>query len=275
MDIPTTVTEAFADFASNSSLFALPLSVTDRTMRHLSPVPYPKHSQHTFQQALNQLESVLNPRTALYLVLRHKESLIAITYVPYAANADLRASLLDNREALVKVLGQEHFSSSIICKEIGEITDVRSWEERSGNGQSWVDGNDERTGACETTQDGVPDLGHKMNKCRLCDRRMKNKIDNDALDALQSLAAGGDCVQLAKRMKHTMAIPGLINIIAKDNGVNVDQKLEIHDPDELAFDQKDERIGKFRSMYLRNYFTGTESQWEGREEQQKILDATR
>ena len=81
-----------------------------------------------------------------------------------------------------------------------------------------------------------------------------------------------DSANVKERMKHTMAIPGLVNIIAKDNGVNVDQKLEIHDADELDFGKKDERIGKFRSMYLRNEFTGTESQWEGMGEQQKILD---
>lgn len=76
-------------------------------------------------------------------------------------------------------------------------------------------------------------------------------------------------------MKHTMAIPGLINVIAKDNGVSVDQKLEIHDPEELEFAMQDERIGKFRSMYLRNEFAGTESQWEGMEQQQKMLNAVR
>jgi twinfilin-like protein len=84
-----------------------------------------------------------------------------------------------------------------------------------------------------------------------------------------------DSANIKERMKHTMAIPGLVNIIAKDNGVHVDQKLEIHDPEELDFEQKDERIGKFRSMYLRNEFTGTESRWEGMEEQQKVLDAVR
>jgi twinfilin-like protein len=76
-------------------------------------------------------------------------------------------------------------------------------------------------------------------------------------------------------MKHTMAIPGLINIIAKDNGVDVDQKVEIHDPEDLEFEEKDKRIGQFRSMYLRNGVKGTESTWEGMEEYQKTLDAVR
>ena len=74
-----------------------------------------------------------------------------------------------------------------------------------------------------------------------------------------------DSAGVKEKMKHTMAIPGLVNIIAKDNGVIVDQKIEIHDPEELDFDMRDDRVGKFRSMYLRNEIVGTESQWEGME----------
>jgi twinfilin-like protein len=167
-------------------------------LQALPPILYPKDAQHTFQLALNQLDSVLNPKTALYLILRHEESLVAITFVPYPADADLKTLLLDNRQNLIKALGEAHFSSSIICKEIGEITDARSWEERSSIGQSWG-GNDEHVEAWErddTSGNGVHDLGHKKNKCRLCDRRMKNNIDDAALDALRRLAEGGDCVQL-------------------------------------------------------------------------------
>lgn len=49
-----------------------------------------------------------------------------------------------------------------------------------------------------------------------------------------------DSATVKERMKHTMAIPGLINVIAKDNGVNVDQKLEIHDLEDLEFAQEDD-----------------------------------
>ena len=84
-----------------------------------------------------------------------------------------------------------------------------------------------------------------------------------------------DSVPVKERMVHTMAIPGLVNIIAKESGVNVDQKIEIHDPDELEFGEKDKRIGKFRSMYLRNEFVGTESTWENMDQTQKVLDLIR
>ncbi|KAK7189640.1 cofilin/tropomyosin-type actin-binding protein [Paraphaeosphaeria sporulosa] len=332
MEISPEITEAFTAFVSDSSLFALPLTIANMGLQALSPIPYPEDTQHTFQQALNRLDSVLNPKRASYLVLRVEGSLVAITFVPYVAIVNDNTALLENRQLLLETLGEQHFSASIICKEMGEVVDARSWDERSGEGHSWNRDYDERADGCERddeTTSGVHDLGYKKNKCRLCDRRMKNNIDDAALSALKSLVEGGGCsvnvsteilqlnfrandlapadvasrlptdkpsftfyrhasnhrlyfifcapdsANVKERMKHTMAIPGLINIIAKDNSVSVDQKLEIHDPEELDFEQKDERIGKFRSMYLRNEWAGTESQWAGMEAQQKILDAIR
>lgn len=76
-------------------------------------------------------------------------------------------------------------------------------------------------------------------------------------------------------MKHTMAIPGLVNIHAEDCGVHVDQKIEIHEPEDLVFNESDEKVGKFRSMYLRGDWQGTESQYEGLEKDKKFYDAVR
>lgn len=52
---------------------------------------------------------------------------------------------------------------------------------------------------------------------------------------------------------------------AEDCGVHVDQKIEIHEPEDLVWGEGDDRVGRFRSMYLRNGFDGTESRYEGRE----------
>ncbi|KAG9189209.1 hypothetical protein G6011_06077 [Alternaria panax] len=68
-----------------------------------------------------------------------------------------------------------------------------------------------------------------------------------------------DNATVQERMKHTMATPGLINIHAQD------QKIEIHDPDDLVFEARDERVGKFRGIYLRNKFQGTESTYNNLE----------
>lgn len=355
-EIPSSVQEAFTTFHSDPSLFALPLTVSGTTLQSLSPIAYPESAQATFQTALNRLDTVLDPKTAIYLILRRNGSLVAITFVPYLAKAEQKKFLVSNRNELVQKLGLVHFSSFIICKEIGEIADARSWDERDGKSNSWGDEGEKNTLDCsacekdEVKEHDVKDLGYKKNKCRLCDRRMKNEIEDNALKALAKLDYGGACVQIVsclwpcllveimlillqsvdvrteilqlnfhlndinssevaeklptdrpsftfyrhpsnnilyfvfcspdsatvvERMKHTIAIAGLVNIIAKDNGVHIDQKIEIHDPEDLDFIEGDERIGKFRSVYLRNNFLGTESRWEGMEEYQKVLDSIR
>lgn len=76
-------------------------------------------------------------------------------------------------------------------------------------------------------------------------------------------------------MKHTMAIPGLL-VHAQDAGILVNQKIEIHEPDELDFDagkDRDPRVGRFRSMYRREGFSGTELMYEGMERDKEFLDA--
>lgn len=57
-----------------------------------------------------------------------------------------------------------------------------------------------------------------------------------------------DSAPVKVRMMHTMAIPGLLNVTAKEQGVHVNQMIEIHDIDDLVFEERDERIGKFRSV---------------------------
>lgn len=76
-------------------------------------------------------------------------------------------------------------------------------------------------------------------------------------------------------MKHTMAIPGLVNVHAEDCGLHVDQKIEIHEPEDLQFQEGDEKVGKFRSMYLRGEWQGTESRYEGQERDQAFYDAVK
>ncbi|PVI06319.1 hypothetical protein DM02DRAFT_514817, partial [Periconia macrospinosa] len=321
-----------------------------------------------FQKALNQLEPFLTLQTPMYLILRRRpitttlasnlqhvseqhqqHQLVFITYVPYRADSKTTQALLAHRNKVIEELRLTESTStgavvSLVCKEIGEIVDGRSWDERDGTeGESW--GGDGKNGGDTTGDDEVrdddeqvKDLGFKKNKCRLCDRRMKNPIDDDALDALSARLSGkGDCVQLTidnstntlkltcpphtilapsslsshlpratpgftfyrhpltaslvfiyyspdtasvqLRMKHTLALPGLVNVIARDVGAHVDWKVEIHDVEDLDLDLDlgedgdgqrgggggGRREGKYRSMYLRNEIVGTESQWEGME----------
>jgi twinfilin-like protein len=89
---------------------------------------------------------------------------------------------------------------SIICKEMGEITDARSWEERDAEQLA----KDAEVDHASANKHDNPkhkngnqiDVGYKKNKCRLCDRRMKNKISPEALAALTQLHTPGAAVQI-------------------------------------------------------------------------------
>jgi twinfilin-like protein len=150
---------------------------------------------------LNELDAVLSPRTSLYLLLRRNDSLTAITYVPYLAKEEPRAFFIENRHELLRQLGVEHFAQSLICKEVGEFTDARSWAERDNNAASHIISNERTQDAQSCTEDGCieckpKDLGYARNKCRLCDRRMKNAITPEALEALKILTNPGSLVQI-------------------------------------------------------------------------------
>ncbi|KAF2112518.1 hypothetical protein BDV96DRAFT_601926 [Lophiotrema nucula] len=324
VDVTPAVSTAFNDFVKDDNAFTLPLSISSDILEAGNKISYPNGLTSDFKVALNLLQTHLDPKTPLYLIIRRDGKLVAITYVPHRADTELKALFLSNRQALVRSLGEDHFSLSLICKEPAEIYDYRSWEER---GSKEAVCNDCADVSCKQVG-GVKDLGYQRNKCRLCDQRMKNKITDEARAALRHLDTGGACVQMSldiptltlqlnftspnlpadqlasklpkdhptynfyrhpttsliyfiylspdtapvkSRMSSIMAIPGLVNIIAEsEEGVTVDRKIEIHDPEDLDLDGvvkegRDGRIGKFRSMYLRNGFEGTESVWEGME----------
>jgi twinfilin-like protein len=162
---------------------------------------------------LNRLDTILSPKHVIFLVVHHNDALIAVTYVPYLASAKSKNTLLEGRNKVIQELGQDNFAASIICKEMGEITDARSWDERDGQGQSWDDVNaraEQSIGAPEDSHAehaDVKDEGYKKTKCRLCDRCMKNKINDDALSALSSLSEDGACVQVVSHSLHLPITP--------------------------------------------------------------------
>lgn len=345
--ISPAVQDAFISFISDGMLLALPLSLENNTIRAQTPIRL-KDVKASFQNYLNLLDGVLEPKTPLYVLLRRHNAVSAITFVPYRAREDHREQYLYYRKELVNLLGDHHFEKTFICKEVGEITDARSWDERDQpqNGEQQA-GQPYTCGLSHEENKVLKDAGYKKNICRLCDRRMKNKITDEALEALQTLQTPQKCVQIVhaprlcilvsstnnsqslnadlvlaldlrtsslspelvmshlpttrptftfyhhpntliyfifhspdsatvqQRMKHTMAIPGLVNVHAQDCGVHVAQKIEIHEPSELVFEERDERLGKFRSMYLRGEWQGTESQYEALDKDKQFYDAVR
>ncbi|CAN9295937.1 unnamed protein product [Alternaria alternata] len=325
---------AFRAFIEDRFCFALPLDLVDNRIEAHAPI---RQYHESFQLELNELESNLDTSKPAYIVLRRGDSLTFITYVPYRAKEELRNLFLERRHSVVQQLGARYISYSIICKEIAEITDARSWVERDAEALSLSTkriqcDKKESCGCSEHSKSDLEDVEYRKNKCRLCDRRMKNKISSEALETLRELQTPCTAVQMfvdvatetlelsyirngiipehvaatlpndrpsftfyrhpdtqllyfifhspddatvQERMKHIMAIPGLINVHSHDRNVHVDQKIEIHDPDDLVFEAKDERIGRFRSVYLRNKFEGTESTYDNLEADKTFYDKVR
>ena len=181
-------------------MIADPAQSVDSNIEAYAPI----RQNHTFfQLELNQLESSLDTSKPAYIVLRRGGSLTFITYVPYRAKDTVRDFLLHHRHDVVRQLGSSHISTSIICKEIAEITDARSWAERDAAAtlidDISIQGNnlESRTSAAHA-EGARKDLGYRKNKCRLCDRRMKNRISPEALAALKVLQGPGAAVQIVR-----------------------------------------------------------------------------
>lgn len=187
--------EAFDSFIRNDQTLAQPFTL-EKNVVHTRPIVRREGPQDSFQSKLNLLDDVLDPKIPLYLLLRRRDSIFAITFVPYRAFKDENEMYLRYRHELVQLLGDEHIKTSLICKEVGEITDARSWVERETRQQEKEV--DECTDGCEDSHEHThtKDAGYKKNKCRLCDRRMKNKITDQALEALGKLGNVGNLVQV-------------------------------------------------------------------------------
>ncbi|KAL5117564.1 Twinfilin-1 [Pleosporales sp. CAS-2024a] len=328
------VHKAFAGFVADQSLLALPIAATDDGSLQPLPAVRSHVMQDSLQVVLNQLEAVIDARTPLYLLLRRDDRLIAITFVPYLAKEHVRSFYLHHRHDFVKELGEKHFSQSLICKEVCEITDARSWAERDGaaSPRSVAVDHADASSLCQNggCREKVQDIGYQRNRCRLCDQRMKNKIASEAVQALKTLRTPGTMIQVCvdtstetlnlklsqqeahpenvsrflplttpsftfyhhpvtnmvylifhspdiatvqQRMQSTMAIPGLL-VHAEDAGIRVDQKIEIHDPSDVEFESvRDARAGRFRSMYRREGYNGTELVYKGMARDKAFLDS--
>lgn len=202
LELDLTVRNDYDTFLNEESMFALLLSSTGRDLKPTVHIPFSKQ-RSSFQTNLNALEVHLDPRVASYIFLRRNDTFIAITFVPYLAPETQRRFLLDNRHEFLRQLGERYFAQSLICKEISEVAYARTWEEREEH-------IDNQVVPCDTTcvqeklQDtgpGVQDIGYRRSKCRACDRRMKNKISADAMEALDTLSTPRSFVQLKVEAK--------------------------------------------------------------------------
>ncbi|EEA28650.1 hypothetical protein EYB25_000427 [Talaromyces marneffei] len=139
ISVSSDLQNAFQAFTSDESQFALPITIDSESLKPRPSIPF---SGSSFYSSLPQLQSVLEPRTPLFLVLRHHSSsvggLIALTYIP--SNAGVRAKTLfaSTRATLTRELGSEKFVTTVFATEEEEVYGEEAWKERDleGNGTS-------------------------------------------------------------------------------------------------------------------------------------------
>lgn len=124
---------AFASYASDSSAFALLVTISSESLQPHSSIPF--SSSRTFESSLPSLSDHLDPKTPIYLFLRRRpedSSFIAITYVPSTAPVRSKTLFASTRSTLVRELGQEKISRQVFCTDAHEILDPKEWTERDG-----------------------------------------------------------------------------------------------------------------------------------------------
>ncbi|KAL9111275.1 MAG: hypothetical protein Q9227_004354 [Pyrenula ochraceoflavens] len=131
---------AFQSFTTDSSLFALPITITSESLTPLPPLPFTSSS---FAASLPTLAPHLTPKDPIYLFLRRSleaSTFAAVTYVP--ANAPVRAKTLfaSTRSTLLRELGLERFEGSYFCTDDFEVLDAKEWEARDGRGEGGREG---------------------------------------------------------------------------------------------------------------------------------------
>lgn len=132
---------------------------------------------------------MLHPEVSTYVIVRVDDALVLVTFAPWRA---LTAPVfVQNRDRFKQWLGEDHFAFTMICKELSEVTDYRSWEERITL---------YKKSESEENKSESKDIGYTRTKCRLCDQRMKNKISQAAVDAFQILGEHGALVQMVGRV---------------------------------------------------------------------------
>ncbi|RHZ73847.1 hypothetical protein CDV55_107641 [Aspergillus turcosus] len=215
---------AFNDFASDSSIFCLPVTITAESLTPLSPIRF--SSPDAFYPSLPQLSSVLQPKTPLYLLFRRPESgsssLCALTYIP--SNAPVRAKTLfaSTRATLVRELGSEKFATTVFATEEEEVVSEDAWRERDaerkGSGAKGEFRREDLMGdkereleavrrAEEEARSGTPgrDIGIGGSFARGgfgsgVQSGMRMTVDDDVKTALDGLQDGG-LVQLVRSLK--------------------------------------------------------------------------
>lgn len=112
------------------------MTITTESLTPLPSIAFSSSGSSSFSTALSSLDSLLNPTTPLYLLLRKAPSqreLVAVTYIPSRAPVRQKTLFASTRATLVRELGSEKFADTVFVTEREEVLDPAQWDERDGS----------------------------------------------------------------------------------------------------------------------------------------------
>ncbi|PGH15453.1 hypothetical protein AJ79_02430 [Helicocarpus griseus UAMH5409] len=143
LEIPVSeeLKEAFNTFAETPSHFCLPATiVNERSIVPLEPIPFPSSpadDDSLFFESLPLLSPLVQPDTAIHLILRRTTDAQDFTAVTYVGDnlSDRRAKFYfpATRSSLVNGLGKERFATSFEASDAKEVLEKKEWEKRDAD----------------------------------------------------------------------------------------------------------------------------------------------
>ncbi|KAF9892432.1 Twinfilin-1 [Aspergillus nanangensis] len=133
--------DAFNTFATDDTLFCLPITITAESLTPLPAIRFA--SPKAFYPSLAQVSSALQPKTPLYLIFRQTDdTLVALTYIPSDAGVRAKTLFASTRSTLVRELGTEKFATTIFATEEDEVIGEQAWRDREAekNGSAGAGG---------------------------------------------------------------------------------------------------------------------------------------
>lgn len=195
---------AFQAFTADSSIFALPVTISHETLEPLPPVP----ASSTFESSLNSLQKHVQPKTPIYLLVRSPPSnlLTAITYVPSTAPVRSKMLFASTRATLIRDLGLEKFGDSIFATDAEEILDPKQWQARM-------------EGSNSTKTNGVDNVNLTREERELQSVKRAEEEERHGTSGRDLMGAGGSGNRLA--MKITDEAKSALTELGRDGAVVV------------------------------------------------------
>ncbi|KAF2270110.1 actin depolymerizing protein [Lojkania enalia] len=162
------------------------------------PGPLIPSTSPSFLSDLSNLSPHIKSNEALYILLRRADdlssvdkSLVAVTYVPNSAPVRQKMLFASTRLTLVRELGGEHFSESVLCTEADELS-ASGWEKHLAHTASDNPLTEEEQTLQDVKEAEALESRGTRGQGLAQGGRIAVRADENIAEALRGLNGGGD-----------------------------------------------------------------------------------